>query len=405
MKKNSQAENENSQAGSASDTDEAADMARLEQASAGEPASSSDEAIEGTVTVRPAAAHAERDGKPGAPANQTAPFKAITSEHPRVLVISGSPRKRTSTALIKFLEQGMLETIADDGTPLVRIDEFLLADKTINPCLACGICSRTGECIFRTKPEAYAKVANEKDRFKRDDYDELIGLMEDCDMLVVVSPVYFAGPPAQLKCLYDRCQPYWARRYVLHQEPPLKRKAHLFFVGSGGDPHGFEPLVTISKSALQVAGFLIDKVNNYVGFLSPAQAPRIPDEMIYDKMGEGQKYRLGKAIEAQSDFEQRAVFAGRAMARQIVGEKRAAAQMQAANERAVEELGAPAAAALATLGEEPSGEPAEPPLSNDDRSSDDPSAEMVAPASSPSAEAKADAEAAEDTRSEPPLEG
>lgn len=312
----------------------------------------------GEVSVRENFTPHERPAIASRPAaHQTAPFKAIVNEHPKVLIISGSPRKRSCASLIAFIEQGMLEAKDDYGAPLVDIKEFLLSEKTINPCLACGICSHTGDCIFRTKPEAYNKVANAKDRFKPDDYAELVALMDECDMLVVVSPVYFAGPPAQLKSLYDRCQPYWARRYILQQEPPLKRKAHLFFVGSGGDPHGFEPLVTISKSALQVAGFLIDKVNNYVGFCSPASAPRIPAPEIYEKMGEGQKYRLKKAIEAQQDFEQRAIFAGRAMTRQIMSDKLTAAKLQAANERAVAELGEQAAAALATLGEEPAGVP------------------------------------------------
>jgi len=285
--------------------------------------------------------------------NQTSQFKAITNERPKILIISGSPRKRTSTTLIQLIEEGLFEARDDENMPLVELHEFFLAEKTINPCLACGICSQTGTCVFLSKPEAYAKVANDKDRFKADDYPELIRLMEECDVLIVVSPLYFAGPPSQLKALFDRCQPYWARRYILKQEPLPKRRALLFFVGEGGDPHGFDPLVITAKSALQVAGFAIDKVNNYVGFRSPHNAPHIPPDEIYEKMGEGQKYRLKKAIEAQAEFEQRAVNAGRALTRQLINDKMNAALLAAASPQMAHDLDETAIAALISLDEEP----------------------------------------------------
>ncbi len=288
---------------------------------------------------------------------QTSQFKAITNDRPKVLIISGSPRKRTCTTLIHLIEEGLLEARDETGTPLAEIHEFFLAEKTINPCLACGICSQTGTCVFLSKPEAYAKVANDKDRFKADDYPELIRLMEECDVLILVSPLYFAGPPAQLKALFDRCQPYWARRYVLKQEPLPKRRALLFFVGEGGDPHGFDPLVITAKSALQVAGFTVDKVNNYVGFRSPHQAPHVPPDEIYDKMGEGQRYRLKKAIEAQADFEQRAVNAGRALTRQLINEKTNAAMLAALSPQMTQDLDETAIAALVSLNEEPENAP------------------------------------------------
>jgi multimeric flavodoxin WrbA len=82
-------------------------------------------------------------------------------------------------------------------------------------------------------------------------------LIARCDDLIVVSPVYFAGPPAPYKALLDRMQPFYERwdrdrRRGVHAR---KRPARLIAVGEGGDPHGYDPLVVCTRSALAVAGF------------------------------------------------------------------------------------------------------------------------------------------------------
>lgn len=103
---------------------------------------------------------------------------------------------------------------------------------------------------------------------------ELLRLLRVADELTLVSPVYFAGPPSQLKAVLDRFQPcYWAG---LRKGP--KRPAHLIAVGEGGDPHGFEPLVVICRSALAVAGFELVDVQARIGREGRPQpaAPRPP---------------------------------------------------------------------------------------------------------------------------------
>ena len=77
----------------------------------------------------------------------------------------------------------------------------------------------------------------------------------------MVSPVYFAGPPSQLKALLDRLQPY----YWTNARVEEKRPAVLHMVGEGGDPHGFSALVSIVRSALAVAGFRLETVFDWVG--------------------------------------------------------------------------------------------------------------------------------------------
>ncbi len=78
--------------------------------------------------------------------------------------------------------------------------------------------------------------------------------IDAADAIVVATPVFFATVPAVLKAFYDRCQPYWARRYVLHQPIERRRPGGLLLVGGGGDPYGHECAETTTRSVFAVLG-------------------------------------------------------------------------------------------------------------------------------------------------------
>jgi len=226
---------------------------------------------------------------------------------PDILFISGSPRSRTCVALIDLLEQGAKNAGA-------KTQRFLFSKKRIAPCIGCESCHNTGNCIMT------GKTIN--GRFI-DDYLELKAVLERVDALAIVSPLYFAGPPSQLKALYDRMQPYWAQRYLLNYPVREKRPAQLFVIGSGNDPHGHMPLAGSTKSALAVAGFNLEKVNNFIGFSSPANMPKYPTEKEADKYSHTELARLKRSITQQEGFAQRALDAGGAFARFVVKKKQA----------------------------------------------------------------------------------
>jgi multimeric flavodoxin WrbA len=226
---------------------------------------------------------------------------------PDILFISGSPRNRTCVALIDLIEQGARHSGA-------KTQRFLLSRKHVNPCVGCGGCNETGNCVFA------GKVSN--GRFV-DDYLELKAVLERVDALAIVAPLYFAGPPAQLKALYDRMQPYWVRRYLLGQVASEKRPAQLFVVGGGGDAHGYAPLVGSTKSALAVAGFNLEKINNFVGFSAPGDVPAFPREEEQEAYSHAQLAQLRRMIAQQEGFVQRALDAGGAFARFVVKKKQA----------------------------------------------------------------------------------
>lgn len=159
------------------------------------------------------------------------------------VVLCGSPRANgRSAALAAKLADELVQEHPGDSVALVS-----LASAKIHGCVGCDTCREAGECVFD------------------DDMVMLLTLLERACELHVVSPVYFAGPPSQLKALLDRLQPhYW--RQTRKQE---KRPAYLTVVGEGGDPHGFGPLVAICRSALAVAGFELQDLRAYIGSDAP----------------------------------------------------------------------------------------------------------------------------------------
>ncbi len=155
------------------------------------------------------------------------------------LVISGSPRARGRSA-------ALAQEVAHDLTtsfPHDRVECRSLAGTRIAGCVGCDGCRATGICVIN------------------DDMTALMEALDKATELYLVSPVYFAGPPSQLKAVLDRLQPHYWRG--TRRQP--KRPCHLVVVGDGGDPHGFEPLVTICRSALAVAGFALVDVESHIG--------------------------------------------------------------------------------------------------------------------------------------------
>ena len=171
------------------------------------------------------------------------------------LIIVGSPRTNGRSAhLANILFETCIEECPDDELALAPVSTLNVAGCT--GCDACrGNIAKLVELGEEALDDDFAPCAID------DDMQEIYELIDAADEIIVVSPVYFAGPPSQLKALLDRLQPY----YWTNARAEEKRPAVLHVVGEGGDPHGFSALVSIVRSALAVAGFRLETVFDWVG--------------------------------------------------------------------------------------------------------------------------------------------
>lgn len=171
------------------------------------------------------------------------------------LIIVGSPRADGRSAhLANMLFETCIEECPDDELALAPVSTLSVAG-----CTGCDACRDNIAKLVELGEEAldddFAPCVID------DDMQEIYELIDAADEIAVVSPVYFAGPPSQLKALLDRLQPY----YWTNARVEEKRPAVLHVVGEGGDPHGFSALVSIVRSALAVAGFRLETVFDWVG--------------------------------------------------------------------------------------------------------------------------------------------
>ena len=171
------------------------------------------------------------------------------------LIIVGSPRTNGRSAhLANMLFETCIEECPDDELALAPVSTLNVAGCT--GCDACrGNIAKLVELGEEALDDDFAPCAID------DDMQEIYELIDAADEIIVVSPVYFAGPPSQLKALLDRLQPY----YWTNARAEEKRPAVLHVVGEGGDPYGFSALVSIVRSALAVAGFRLETVFDWVG--------------------------------------------------------------------------------------------------------------------------------------------
>ncbi len=132
---------------------------------------------------------------------------------PRILAIAGSPRRQGNTEIL------LDHAIAGAESAGAQVEKLVVPDMSIAPCNSCGACLETGACPIE------------------DDMAELYHHLLTCQGLVVATPVYFYGLPAQLKAAIDRCQALWARRDILGESlrEPGGRALLISAGGTGGN--------------------------------------------------------------------------------------------------------------------------------------------------------------------------
>jgi multimeric flavodoxin WrbA len=160
----------------------------------------------------------------------------------KVIGISGSPRRGGNTeTLLREVLRGAEEAGAE-----TRL--FILSRMNISPCLHCDGCLAEGKCVVK------------------DDMWLIYPEIESLDALVLASPIHFYGVAAQAKAMIDRCQAFWARKYVLKRRIAVqKRKGVFVSVGGTQFPDTFEHAKATVKNL-----FLVIDIKYWAELLFPA---------------------------------------------------------------------------------------------------------------------------------------
>ncbi|MBO4873049.1 MAG: flavodoxin family protein [Lachnospiraceae bacterium] len=126
-----------------------------------------------------------------------------------VLVINCSPVRNGATAKI-------VKLVSEQFSSNSIVKAVCIDDYTFGFCKGCRSCHTTARCV------------------QSDDVDLLMREFERADVIVCVSPSYWADVPGQFKAFIDRCTP-WCNTHEPHAslKPGKKGYAIAFRTGSG----------------------------------------------------------------------------------------------------------------------------------------------------------------------------
>ncbi len=130
----------------------------------------------------------------------------------KVLMLNGSPRANGNTArALAELEK----TFALEG---IETETVQIGNKDIRGCLSCFSCYKSGKCVMD------------------DIVNEIAAKLEECDGLIVASPVYYASPNGTLVSCLDRLF------YSSHFDKSMKVGASVAVARRGGCSATFDML-------------------------------------------------------------------------------------------------------------------------------------------------------------------
>ena len=120
----------------------------------------------------------------------------------KIVAIYGSPRRKGNTATL------LREAIRGARESGVIVEEIVLRDLKISPCLEIYGCKAAGECAIK------------------DDFQKVRDLILDAQGLILASPIFFYSVSAHTKILMDRFQSLWVKKYWIDKTPKGQKSIH-----------------------------------------------------------------------------------------------------------------------------------------------------------------------------------
>lgn len=185
----------------------------------------------------------------------------------KVAILTGSPRKKGSTAILAGeAERGLKE----QG---VETEVVFLNDLKFRGCQACYYCKKNDVAACALK----------------DDMQKIHQLIQESDGLIIATPIYFAGVTAQTKIWLDRLFPY----IDMDLSPKLPKSKKVSFIFTQNQPDSRLFLTPIA-TFMQMVGLTGLSVKDYLVAYDLDAGIKAP---VTEKKEFMQKaYRIGKEL-------------------------------------------------------------------------------------------------------------
>lgn len=170
----------------------------------------------------------------------------------KTLILNGSPRVAGDTvSLINKLIENL------NG-------EFKIVDAyrcNISPCVDCRYCWKNSGCSID------------------DEMQEVYKYIEDCDNIVIASPIYFSELTGKLLDVGSRLQTYFCSTYFRKEKPIKRKKKGAVILVGGGDGRIEKPYETACTLLHHVNCF---DIHDVVYSFNTNVVPAIQDEQAVD---------------------------------------------------------------------------------------------------------------------------
>lgn len=135
----------------------------------------------------------------------------------KALIINCSPVKTGATAEI-------VNIISDKISDKYIVKSICIDDYNFSFCRGCRCCHNTAKCVMN------------------DDVNVIINEFEQADIIICVSPSYWADIPGQFKAFIDRCTP-WCNTHEPHAALGSGKKGYAVALRTGPGMHECERII------------------------------------------------------------------------------------------------------------------------------------------------------------------
>lgn len=144
----------------------------------------------------------------------------------KLLAILGSPHKNgTTAAMLSFA----VRKAEKAGYTVTKVD---LYEKNLSFCTGCRTCMDTKICV------------------QKDDIQEIVAALRECDTVILAAPVYWANVPAPVKNLFDRLLGTAMEETAAFPKPRLKGRKYMLLT-SCNTPFPFSWIFGQSRGAIR----------------------------------------------------------------------------------------------------------------------------------------------------------